>query len=147
VRSGIGRSAGRPGPQRVGASLLLRVLHHLLRAGTSRAPAPRTYDSGSASGSVERAGEEALSIFAFPFVGRPPSKSPYVDFYPAFSACLKLSQALVRSGTLRIAETTQMRRAPAANTSGRLPKWMPPIANQGTRMFALAQRTYSSVTG
>ena len=44
-------------------------------------------------------------------------QSPYVAFYRASSAFLKFLQALVTSGALRIAETTQIRCAPAAITS------------------------------
>ena len=40
-----------------------------------------------------------------------------------------------------------MRFAPAANTSSRFRKLMPPMANHGIFTFSAAQRTYSSVTG
>ncbi len=57
------------------------------------------------------------------------------------------AHAFVTSGVLRMADTTQIRFAPAAKTSFRFFKLMPPIANHGTVTFAAAQRTYSSVTG
>src|SRR3954447_9702966 len=59
----------------------------------------------------------------------------------------KLRQAPATSSAFRMADTTQMRRAPAANTSFVFTKLIPPIANQGMLTLAAAQRTYSSVTG
>src|SRR4051794_34491932 len=47
----------------------------------------------------------------------------------------------------RMAETTQMRRAPAARTSSSVWRLMPPMANHGAITFCAAQRTYSAVTG
>src|SRR5262245_54671400 len=58
-----------------------------------------------------------------------------------------LRQAAATSSWFRMAETTQMRRAPAASTSSRLAIVIPPIANQGMSRLAAAQRTYSKVTG
>ena len=51
------------------------------------------------------------------------------------------AQVLAISFALRMAETTQMRCAPAARTSPRFSRLMPPIANHGTVTFAAAQRT------
>src|SRR5690349_20089361 len=63
------------------------------------------------------------------------------------NAFLNPLQADSTSGALRIAETTQMRRAPAASTSWTLPRWIPPMANQGLDTCAAAQRTYSRFVG
>ena len=57
------------------------------------------------------------------------------------------TQAPATSGALRMAETTQTRFAPAASTSPRFSRWMPPMANHGMVTLVAAQRTYSSVTG
>jgi len=54
---------------------------------------------------------------------------------------LKRRQASVRSGASRIADTTQMRRAPAALTASRFARLIPPIANHGIVTLAAAQRT------
>jgi hypothetical protein len=56
-------------------------------------------------------------------------------------------QACAMSGAFRMADTTQIRCAPAANTSSRLCRLMPPLANHGMVTFAAAPRTYSNVTG
>src|ERR1039457_3057388 len=74
--------------------------------------------------------------------GEPPKR--YIN------RCRNSEHALITSVAFRIADTTQMRFAPAAKTSSSLRKLMPPMANHG--MFtplcgAAAQRTYSSVTG
>src|ERR1035437_9136927 len=63
------------------------------------------------------------------------------------SRSLNRRQAVAKASSFRMADTTQMRWAPAASTSSRLLKLIPPIANHGIRMFAAAQRTYSRVTG
>ena len=60
--------------------------------------------------------------------------------------CRNFAQAPATSGELRMADTTQMRVAPAARTESRFWSVMPPIANQGMEMFDAAQVTYSSVT-
>lgn len=50
-------------------------------------------------------------------------------------------QAAATSGAFRMADTTQMRVAPAASTESKLPRWRPPIANQGTARWSAAHRT------
>ena len=45
---------------------------------------------------------------------------------------MNLRQAAARSSAHRMADTTQMRCAPAASTSSRLSRVIPPMANQGT---------------
>src|SRR5579872_2039510 len=55
-------------------------------------------------------------------------------------------QACAMSGAFKMADTTQIPCAPAANTSPRFSRLMPPMANQGMVTFAAAQRTYSKVT-
>ena len=57
------------------------------------------------------------------------------------SRFLNLRHVETISSELRMAETTQMRFAPAVRMSRMLSKLMPPIANQGTVTFAAAQRT------
>ena len=54
---------------------------------------------------------------------------------------LNFRQVAAISFELSIAETTQIRRAPAAITSSIFCKLMPPIANQGIWMLVAAQRT------
>src|SRR5205807_6171655 len=51
------------------------------------------------------------------------------------------------SSEFRMAETTQIRVAPAASTSSRVRRFIPPMANQGIFTLSAAQRTYSRVTG
>src|ERR1051326_453876 len=60
---------------------------------------------------------------------------------------LNLRQASATSWEFSMAETTQIRCAPAARTSLTFSRLIPPIANQGIFTFAAAQRTYSCVTG
>ena len=50
------------------------------------------------------------------------------------------AHAFVTSGALRMAETTQMRFAPAARTASIVCKFTPPMANHGTVACAAAQR-------
>ncbi len=50
-------------------------------------------------------------------------------------------QAAATSGAFRMADTTQMRCAPAARTSSRFVRLMPPMANHGMLTCAAAQRT------
>src|SRR5690349_1366923 len=64
----------------------------------------------------------------------------------AGSCCLNCRTVAAMSSEFKIAETTQTLRAPAAKTSVRFVRWIPPIANHGTVTFAAAQRTYSRVT-
>src|SRR5258708_4339774 len=54
---------------------------------------------------------------------------------------LNFRHSAAMSSAFRIAETTQTRRAPARSTASKLPKLIPPIANQGISTFAAAQRT------
>ena len=61
--------------------------------------------------------------------------------------CRNSEQALATLVAFKIADTTQIRVAPAASTSSSVCKLIPPMANQGMFTFATAQRTYSSVTG
>ena len=51
------------------------------------------------------------------------------------------AQALATSGAFKIADTTQILRAPAASTSSRFCKLIPPMANHGTVTLCAAQRT------
>src|SRR5262249_40722868 len=57
--------------------------------------------------------------------------------------------AAARSGSSAspIARTTAIRFAPAATTSATFVSSIPPIANQGTRAYAAAWRTYRRPTG
>ena len=60
----------------------------------------------------------------------------------AHNRALNLRQTAARSSSFKMADTTQMRCAPAARTSSRFAKVMPPMGNHGMRTFAAAQRTY-----
>lgn len=51
------------------------------------------------------------------------------------------AHAFAASGAFRMAETTQIRFAPAASTASRVWRLMPPMANHGTVACAAAQRT------
>ena len=61
--------------------------------------------------------------------------------YALASFPLRARQAVAMSGAFELAETTQIRRAPAARTSSMLARLMPPMANQGMETFVAAQRT------
>ena len=57
------------------------------------------------------------------------------------SRCRNSAHAFATSGALRMADTTQILFAPAANTASRVCKLIPPMANHGMLTFAAAQRT------